>query len=154
MNEAAYRIEAELGISVASDTRGTQPFLPVDHSGRAIGPVQLPTTLPTLDELIGLDGRTAGNVHDALLRLTEKSDAPSQVYTLHAELEGQKLMPTFERLLAGWRAQGHRFASLSQLAEQLDAKALPRCRPQGGEVPGRSGSLAVQGASVAMAGSG
>ncbi len=148
MNDAAYSLQKELGFMRASDTRGHAPFIPVDASGRDLGVVQFPTTLPTLDELIGLDGWNEGNVDQALLKRTERIDAPVQVYTLHAELEGQKLLPVFERLLAGWRAQGHHFASLEQLSKLpalMNTDVLPRCRVQLGEVAGRSGQLAVQG---------
>jgi peptidoglycan/xylan/chitin deacetylase (PgdA/CDA1 family) len=144
MNEAAYRIEAELGYTLASDTRGRAPYLPVDADGRIAGPLQLPTTLPTLDELLGREGWDAGNVHEAVLGASAV-DVPLQVYTLHAELEGQKLLPSFERLLAAWRAQGHELTSLGAAAAPLDARALPRCRIATGEVAGRSGTLAVQG---------
>ncbi|MBS0449331.1 MAG: polysaccharide deacetylase family protein [Proteobacteria bacterium] len=146
MNEAAYRLEGELGYRIASDTRGHAPYLPVDAQGRALGPPQLPTTLPTFDELLGLDGCDAGNVHERLLARTAGSGLPDQVYTLHAELEGAKLMPAFERLVAGWRAQGHRCTSVGAMAATLDIAALPRCRAATGTVPGRSGMLAVQGA--------
>jgi peptidoglycan/xylan/chitin deacetylase (PgdA/CDA1 family) len=147
MNDAAYRIEAELGYTVASDTRGSSPFMPVDAQGRSIGPLQLPTTLPTFDELLGLDGCDPGNVHERLLALTADEAYAGKhlhVYTLHAELEGGKLAPAFECLLAGWQAQGHRFATLGQLAASIDTSTLPRCMPASGEVPGRSGRLAVQ----------
>jgi peptidoglycan/xylan/chitin deacetylase (PgdA/CDA1 family) len=142
MNEVAYRIESELGYTLASDTRGRSPFLPVDAQGRVIGPLQLPTTLPTLDELLGLDGRTVANVHESLLAATADHAKP-QVYTLHAELEGQKLLPVFEQLLAGWRAQGHQLGSLGQLRDALTSPPEMQC-PAMGEVPGRSGYLAVQ----------
>jgi undecaprenyl phosphate-alpha-L-ara4FN deformylase len=151
MNESAYRLQHELGFLVASDTRGHAPFMPVDAAGRDLGVIQFPTTLPTLDELLGLDGWDEANVHQALLQRTEHASAPVQVYTLHAELEGQKLLQVFERLLQGWRAQGHQFASLGQL-RVLPAFAntdlLPRCCVENGEVVGRSGQLAVQGSSV------
>ena len=152
MNDAAYGIEAELGYSVASDTRGQAPFQPVDTNGAAIGPPQYPTTLPTLDELIGSDGWHAGNVHEALLARTA-TEASSHVYTLHAELEGQKLLPAFERLLRGWRAQGHALTDLGRL-HAAQAEPLPRCRAVVGSVPGRSGTLAVQGPAAADAGDG
>jgi len=142
MNEAAYRLEAELGITVASDTRGDSPFMPMDASGKPLGPAQWPTTLPTLDELIGLDGLDESNVHLRLLKLTEDRRR-DQVYTLHAELEGMKLAPVFDRLLAGWRAQGHRLVSLGMLQAGADLSALPRRRVGLGEIPGRSGTLAV-----------
>lgn len=144
MNEAAYRIEAELGYRLASDGRGRGPYQAVDAAGRPIGPPQWPTTLPTLDELIGLDGWTPENVHRALLDATEEADS-NQVYTLHAELEGQKLMPAFARLLAGWHAQGHELVSVGELAAATDLEALPRCRAALGSIAGRSGTLALQG---------
>ena len=148
MNDAALPLETELGYRVVSDTRGHTPFVPVDASGTPLGPVQFPTTLPTLDELLGLDGRDASNVERALLDRTDRTAAPIEVYTLHAELEGQKLLPVFERLLDGWRAQGHRFAALGDLPALVEGTSLPRCRIQRGSVPGRSGLLAVQGAPV------
>src|SRR5258707_251076 len=52
MNAHAYRAEAELGFRYASDARGRSPYQPV-IDGKPAGCVQLPTTLPTLDELIG-----------------------------------------------------------------------------------------------------
>ena len=150
MNEAAYGLQAELGYTLASDGRGSAPYFPVDASGQVIGPLQLPTTLPTLDELIGLDGWDAQNVHQALLQQTEAAPGTAlHVYTLHAELEGQKLLPVFERLLDGWTAQGHRLVSLSQAAAPLDRSRVPRCRVALGTVPGRSGTLAVQGEAFA-----
>jgi undecaprenyl phosphate-alpha-L-ara4FN deformylase len=149
MNEAAYHLQKEMGFTVASDTRGRTPFMPVDAFGRDVGVMQFPTTLPTLDELLGLDGWDESNVDQALLQRTSESGESVQVYTLHAELEGQKLLPVFERLLAGWRAQGHHFASLGGLRGLpvfANADLLPRCSVLSGEVVGRSGQLAVQGA--------
>ena len=121
----------------ASDTRGTGPFQPV-WDGVAIGCPQLPTTLPTLDELIGVEGDVAARI----LELTqEKKD---HVFTAHAELEGGNLHGVFDRLLAGWRDQGYEICSLKELYQSLDLDRLPRCDVLQGEVPGRSGTLAVQ----------
>ena len=144
MNLAAFRLERELGITHASDTRGVHPFIPQLDDGSE-GCVQLPTTLPTLDELIGTHGIGPGNVHTYLLDLTRVLPAAGHVYTLHAELEGQRLQPVFERLLAGWQAQGYRLVSLATLYAALDEPRLPRCRVLQGEVPGRSGQLMTQG---------
>ncbi|CAN7769045.1 polysaccharide deacetylase family protein [Variovorax sp. LjRoot84] len=143
-NESAARAEVLLGIRLASDTRGTHPFLPVAADGSVIGPPQYPTTLPTLDELIGTDGITPDNVHRHLLALCEDGKR-DQAYTLHAELEGMKLLPVLQRLMAGWRAQGHSLVGLGELHEALRGTALPRHRIALGSVPGRSGLLALQG---------
>ncbi|MFT3721769.1 4-deoxy-4-formamido-L-arabinose-phosphoundecaprenol deformylase [Pseudorhodoferax sp.] len=144
-NAAAASAEAALGITHASDTRGSHPFVPVDDAGRVLGPPQFPTTLPTLDELIGTRGLHAGNVHAHLLALTEDA-ARDQVFTLHAELEGMKLRPVLERLIRGWRAQGHALVDLRTLHGASPPATLARHRLATGSVPGRSGTLAVQGA--------
>lgn len=145
MNAHAFRLTAELGFRYASDTRGTHPFLPVCE-GVTVPCPQLPTTLPTLDELIGRDGMTAENVHRRLLGMTREDAPAGHVYTLHAELEGQKFAPVFERLIEGWLAQGYVLASLADLSRGLDLARLPRHAVVQGTVPGRSGTLAVQGA--------
>ncbi len=143
MNVHALRLTQRLGLAWSSDTRGSHPFLPV-WNGEIVRCPQLPTTLPTLDELIGLDGVTADNVHERLLELTA---APADhVFTLHAELEGMKLAPVLERLLTGWREQGYEIVSLGDLAGQIDLARLPRCEIVRGELPGRSGTLMLQGA--------
>lgn len=145
MNVHALRLMQRLGFDYSSDCRGSHPFVPV-HKGELIACPQLPSTLPTLDELIGVDGMTPDNVHEHLLALTAGSPETGHVYTLHAELEGMKLLPTFERLLEGWQAQGYQLVSTRALFESLDRDALPRCEIERGEIPGRSGTLMVQGA--------
>jgi peptidoglycan/xylan/chitin deacetylase (PgdA/CDA1 family) len=144
MNEAALELEEQFAFHCASDTRGTGPFRPL-LGGRPSACPQLPTTLPTLDELIGLDGVHAGNVHEALLARTHPPRT-HQVFTLHAELEGMKLLPAFRLLLAGWRAQGYELVSMGAMRSRLEPGALPVCAVRAGTVPGRSGALAVQGA--------
>ena len=67
------------------------------------------------------------------------------MYTLHAELEGGKLAPVFETLLAGWKARGYELVSLRDYFDSLPAKDLPRHDVGAGEVEGRSGTLATQG---------
>ena len=144
MNRHALRLTQRLGFDYCSDTRGTRPFIPVWRAEIVACP-QLPTTLPTLDELIGTDGIDAKNVADHILGLTRNAPAEGHVYTLHAELEGGKLAAPFESLLSGWKRQGYELVPLRELAESLDLKSLPRNEIALGPVPGRSGSLALQG---------
>jgi undecaprenyl phosphate-alpha-L-ara4FN deformylase len=142
MNEAALALEEELGFRYASDTRGQTPFVPLLQGRRSRCP-QLPTTLPTLDELIGLEGIGPERVHESLLERTRQAPA-RQVFTLHAELEGMKLLPVLQRLMRGWRAQGYELVSMRTLLAGIDMAQLPGCAVRSGTVPGRSGSLAVQ----------
>ncbi len=140
MNDAAYLAERELGFTLASDGRGNAPYMPLVN-GRPVGVPQLPTTLPTLDELIGVDGVTPANVAKHILE--QSLDGRDHVYTLHAELEGGQLAPVFDDLLAGWDAAGLRIGSLSDYAATLNLSALPHHAVGMGVVPGRSGTLAV-----------
>ena len=143
MNRHAYRLTQQLGFDYCSDTRGKHPFIPI-HNAEIIACPQLPTTLPTLDELIGIDGLTTENVADHLLQLSRDPSPTGHVYTLHAELEGMKLAPVFEKLLAGWRAAGYALVSLRDYFDALEAKTLPRHVVTAAEIPGRSGTLALQ----------
>jgi undecaprenyl phosphate-alpha-L-ara4FN deformylase len=143
LNEYVPRVERELGFHIASDTRGTHPFLPANG-----GIPQLPTTLPTLDELIGRNGATARDAVNALLARTKKPSAHSHVFTLHAELEGGAYLSEFECLLTGWRSQGYRLITLGAAAQALDLAALPPCSIASGTVAGRAGELAVQASAV------
>lgn len=144
MNRHALRMTQRLGFDYASDCRGTRPFLPVIE-GELIRCPQVPTTLPTLDELIGMHGFNESNVHERLLELTLHEAPVGHVFTLHAELEGMKLAPILERLLEGWRGQGYRFTTTRALLEDIEINDLPRCEIKRGEIPGRSGTLMVQG---------
>ncbi len=142
VNEFVPELETEFGFEYASDTRGTGPFMPLSQ-GKARGCLQLPTTLPTFDELIGLDGCTEANVADRVLRLTERQ-THHQVFTLHAELEGMRLASAFDQLLLGWKSTGLTLCSLGAMANSINREQLPTHAIVNREAPGRSGALAFQ----------
>ncbi|MES2534346.1 MAG: polysaccharide deacetylase family protein [Pseudomonadota bacterium] len=158
MNEHAFRQLDQFQIAYASDGRAmladagqlANPVAAGPHrlsaGGKDLACIQLPTTLPTLDELLG---RTIGgvvidpsNIAATILRLTEIPR--DHVFTLHAELEGQKLAPILEQLLIGWRAQGYVLASMADLYQKIKNDSLPVYPVSWAELPGRSGELIVQ----------
>jgi undecaprenyl phosphate-alpha-L-ara4FN deformylase len=145
LNAGVLELEREFRLDYASDARGTSPFWPTmaGVEGRCL---QLPTTLPTLDELIGVDGRDAQDAAAEILRLSRTGSSDTHVFTLHAELEGQKLLPQFEFLLDAWRRTGMQLLSMHDYHRSLDLRSVVRCELKWGEVAGRSGELAVQGA--------
>jgi len=143
MNVHALRLTQRLGFDYCSDGRGTHPHLPV-FNAEPIRCPQIPTTLPTLDEMVGLDGVTEENVAAHLLERT-RDLASDQVFTLHAELEGMRLGSQFEQLLLGWKAQGFTLGPVRSLYESVEPMALPRCATGPGTVEGRTGTLLVQG---------
>ena len=143
MNRHALRLMQQFGFDYSSDTRGTHPFIPTFNAEIVACP-QLPTTLPTLDEIINREGVTLENVTQYLLQLTETPPATGHVFTLHAELEGGKWMPIFEQLITGWKEQSYELVSLRQYLEKLE-DTLPRNKLVTGTIDGRSGTLAMQG---------
>jgi peptidoglycan/xylan/chitin deacetylase (PgdA/CDA1 family) len=145
VNDSVPGLERELGFRYASDTRGSCPFIPV-VAGSEVAVPQLPTTLPTLDELIGREDLGAVDPVEHLLALTDGGG--DQVFTLHAELEGGAYLEGFERLLRAWRGRGFEVTDLKSYAQTLEVSRLPRCPIVSGTVEGRSGVLAVQGRSA------
>ena len=158
MNAAAFAENDAAGYQYVSDGRAelTEAGALLDPATGPYrmapgGAIQMPTTLPTLDELLGreIDGvtLTTANIAAHILQLTA-NPVRDHVYTLHAELEGQKLAPIFEQLLSGWRAQGYDLASMADYHDKIKHLPLPQRRLSWGQVPGRSGELIVPGAVV------
>ena len=147
INQHGLELEKEYGLSFASDTRGGPPFFPLLAGGPSPCP-QLPTTLPTFDELLGSDGIDETNIADAVFRLSAAGEA-LQVFTLHAELEGMRLHSAFESLLVKWREAGAAVGCMADVRTLALRQALPTSAVLMGEIPGRSGTLAVQAPAVA-----
>jgi peptidoglycan/xylan/chitin deacetylase (PgdA/CDA1 family) len=147
LNEHVPALQESLGFEYASDTRGTHPFFP--WSGGVVSNVpQYPTTLPTIDELVGRPDVASRGVDDFLLSMTEKDPHSGHVYTLHAELEGGAYLQLFTNLLSGWRNQGYTLSDMPTYRAAFALDRLPVHAIVQGTIPGRSGVLAVQGAPV------
>ncbi|MEA3198497.1 MAG: undecaprenyl phosphate-alpha-L-ara4FN deformylase [Gammaproteobacteria bacterium] len=165
INAHALELEQEYGLRYASDTRGGPPFFPVLAQTTSSCP-QLPTTLPTFDELLGVDGIDESTIADAVFRLSAASANAAgaagaagaavaddlQVFTLHAELEGMLLLDAFESLLVKWRQAGASITRMAAIHERALRRPLPARAVVMGEVAGRSGLLAVQAEGAAAAG--
>lgn len=144
MNVEALRLTQELGFVYCSDGRGRFPHLPV-WRGELIRCPQFPTTLPTLDELIGLGAITDENVAAHILERTREPARAGHVFTLHAEIEGGRLSAAFDQLLNGWKAQGWKIGPVRSLHEGIEPLALPRCETAPATIEGRTGTVLMQG---------
>jgi undecaprenyl phosphate-alpha-L-ara4FN deformylase len=144
INAHALELEIEYGMRYASDTRGGPPFAPALAGG--VSPcVQLPTTLPTFDELLGREGVDEANIDAAVFGLSAAAAAPElQVFTLHAELEGMLLAGAFESLLKRWREAGATLTRMGAIHALATRRPLPLRAVTQGEIAGRSGLLAIQ----------
>jgi len=140
-NAVSLNVEDGSGLLYASDCRGTHPFFP-RTDGKTFRTLQIPTTLPTLDELLGRPEHPENRLADHYISMLKPGIR--NVLTIHAELEGMKYCELFRRFLT--QAQGIRFVLLHDLAQDLlrDPSSLPVCDLVQGTVDGRSGTLAVQ----------
>jgi len=98
VNPYVPKLEEGFRFEIASDTRGFEPFMPADG-----GIVQIPTTLPTLDELIGVKGMQAGAATQRIFELSRVATPRNHVFTLHAELEGGAHVGTSRSPRYAWR---------------------------------------------------
>jgi undecaprenyl phosphate-alpha-L-ara4FN deformylase len=147
INVHGLELEQEYGLRYASDTRGGPPFFPVLARGTSSCP-QLPTTLPTFDEVLGVDGVDESTIADTVFRSSAAAAAAGpadnvQVFTLHAELEGMLLLDAFESLLVKWRDAGASITRMAKIHELAMRRPLPARAVVMGEVAGRSGLLAT-----------
>ncbi|MGI6783924.1 MAG: polysaccharide deacetylase family protein [Aminivibrio sp.] len=137
-------VQDELGFDYCSDARGEGgPFLP-RMEGRAFKTLQIPTTLPTLDEVYGREDVPAGEITGYYLGLLGPG---LNVHTIHAEMEGGALSGLFEQLLDGCITRGVTFRTLNDIAlgEALSGRDTPLGDVAPGVLPGRAGTVAVVG---------
>ena len=132
------------GLLYASDTRGAAPFF-ARIGDRTFTTLEIPSTLPTLDELMGRPEYPDDRIVPHLMSLLRPEAL--NVFTLHAEIEGMGRRALFQQLLTAVKAADVEVVSLEQAAHQLLAQRenIPVCGLEQAEIDGRSGLLAVQG---------
>lgn len=131
-------VQQELGLEYCSDVRhGTGPFLPV-YEGKEYRPVQVPATLPTMDEIFGLPGIDDNTLPDCWLKGLDKE---WNVVTVHAEMEGMAKLGVLDSFLTKAEERGAEYHTLREYAKM--AKAAP-CEIKMGYLTGRAGKVAVQ----------
>jgi hypothetical protein len=135
---------ADQGFFYASDTRGQGPYRP--RFGEEVSPLlEIPTTLPTLDELLGFHDCDARDYYRLILK--RLGSPRPQVLTLHAELEGGPFRTDFASFLDEAQSRGVAFFRLMDWARELNEhpEALPVCCISLKRLPGRAGRVACQG---------
>ncbi|MBI5558445.1 MAG: 4-deoxy-4-formamido-L-arabinose-phosphoundecaprenol deformylase [Deltaproteobacteria bacterium] len=122
-----------------SDCRGHSIFFPLTENGLLSRP-QIPTTLPTYDEVIGRNGIDAGNYNDFLLGLFKQDEL--NVLTIHAEAEGGVCRAMFADFLEKARMRKIHFRPLGDLlpsCQHIDQNEIVTRR-----LPGREGWTSCQ----------
>jgi undecaprenyl phosphate-alpha-L-ara4FN deformylase len=143
-NKSSLIAYDELNLLYASDTRGSQAFFPTVGI-KKFKTLQIPTTLPTLDELLGRPEFPLEKMNDFYLGEIKKNQL--NVFTLHAELEGMKYIEWFESFLKECIARHVTLGPLENAAKSLlqNVENIPHLPLIQGEVEGRAGNLAKHG---------
>ncbi len=142
ITEAGLRARSRFPAAYNSDCRGKRPFQPL-VDGAAVGPPQVPTTLPTYDEVVGRTCRP--DTYNAFIFRQIHAER-CNVLTVHAEVEGGVCRELFARFLQQAAKRDIRPVPLGRLARpEPGSDHLPPAPVRRATAPGRAGWLAVQG---------
>ena len=139
----AARVLEAMRLGYHSDTRGRDPYrCRVD--GQVLTTPEIPTTLPTLDEVMGTAAvAAAGSVVEYYLR--QMREDVLNVHTIHAETEGMGQLEVLVALLKALQSHGAEFVRLNEIASGLAPAELPICEVVRASLPGRAGWVSAQG---------
>jgi undecaprenyl phosphate-alpha-L-ara4FN deformylase len=143
VSAASLQVLDEMGFAYASDARGLEPFFP-RVAGLRLQTLQLPTTFPTLDEVLGPDDLDGQGFVGGVRRGVRGRNW--SVLTIHAEMEGVGFQAVADRLLWGLREDGVTCLPLEILAEQVRAQGgekIPVTEVVSRPIRGRAGTVAM-----------
>ena len=138
VSATSLRAQEALGLAYASDCRDGSAFYP-EVAGVRLSTLQLPTSLPTSDEVLGAGLASPASL--AAYYLEHLEPGRSHVIGLHAEAEGIHFSAWLREFLTAACELGAVFQRLSALAQRERARA-PTARVTLREIPGRAGRVA------------
>jgi peptidoglycan/xylan/chitin deacetylase (PgdA/CDA1 family) len=146
----SLEIQEERALLLTSDTRGGAPFFPA-AGGRIFRTLEIPTTLPTLDEVLAWPHVGSD---DARTWLYRKAVQGTEIHTLHTEVEGGPMAALFRRILDDWKADGVAFPLMSEIAREVlgSHERVPEREIVTTRLPGRGGRVATGWPEIAAAG--
>ena len=135
-------LQDQMNLSYCSDSRGSCPFYPV-MDGERFNTLQIPSTLPTADELLGQNGLTPQNLPEHYLKLLKPG---LNVLTIHAELEGGVISNSFRQLLS--LLQKEQIGCCTLATARAGIESAPVCQLEMGMIVGRALPVAIQGKEI------
>ncbi len=141
-NARSRQVYEEANLLYASDTRDGSPFFPRIH-GKVFETLEIPSTLPTFDELMGRPEYPDTQIVPHFLSQLRADQV--NVFTLHAEIEGMGRRGLFQELLRQCRRAGVEFIRLDDFAREIlaDRTAIPVRDQIMAAIDGRSGLVAA-----------
>jgi len=142
--KTSLKLLDEFGFDYASDTRGRSPFYPMMR-GIKFKTLQVPSTLPTMDELLAWEGVNRQNAPMKLTDQIKKSNLETHVHSIHTEVEGTALFADFSDWARRLKSEGIEFTTVGKIAAEARANPkTPICEVTLENLPGRAGPLACQ----------
>jgi peptidoglycan/xylan/chitin deacetylase (PgdA/CDA1 family) len=139
-NARSLEAEAERDLLFTSNTRGGSPFYP-RAAGRVFRTLEIPTTLPTLDETLAWGTLPRESAQREFFARAPKA---TEVHTIHTEVEGRSRRRLFEGILDDWIARGVVFSTLGELADRARRSGgVPERDLTRTTLPGRGGTVAT-----------
>ncbi|RMF93287.1 MAG: 4-deoxy-4-formamido-L-arabinose-phosphoundecaprenol deformylase [Candidatus Schekmanbacteria bacterium] len=142
--EKSLEAEDKLNLKYHSDTRGKTPFF-IKIGEKLLKTLEIPTTLPTMDEIYGFNGLKDKEL--PVYYLEKIRESSFSVMTIHPELEGvEPGKSIFIEILSNLKNEGIKFISLDEASSLLLQKQgkIPLCSIEERMICGRSSKVAVQ----------
>lgn len=131
----ALRLASRLGCSCAGDCRGSHPFIPVIE-GEIVACPQLPTTLPTLDEVLSIDAALSAEA--AAERILKLSQAIPGDHVSPCEQNSRALLPRRSRnSYEAGRTLATHSSHCGNLRAELQDRRIATSHDPVAEIPGR-----------------
>ena len=142
-NALSRQVYDEAHLLYSSDTRGDHTFFP-RINGQTFKTLEIPSTLPTFDELLGRPEFPDDKIVSHYMSLL-REDRPN-IFTLHAEIEGMGKRDLFRALIRAMTLAEVEFVRMDTLAQEyLQNPDSIKVEDQAmAEIDGRSGLVAVQ----------
>nr|BET44797.1 MAG: 4-deoxy-4-formamido-L-arabinose-phosphoundecaprenol deformylase [Candidatus Aschnera chinzeii] len=140
INDLGLIIKESFNFHYNSDCRGTHLFRPILNNG-LVGTIQIPTTLPTYDEVIGNIVKEECYNNFIINKIINNINI--SIYTIHAEVEGISKLDKFDNLLQRLYNKKFVFCTLNELIPK-NITTLPYGKIIPSYILGREGWISVQ----------
>lgn len=138
-NDTVLEVKENFPFKYNSDCRGESIFLPIVN-GRELKQPQIPTTLPTYDEVIGGADISDATYNKYILSLIKPGEI--NVLTIHAEVEGISRLGLFKEFIRSTLLKKIKVVALGELLN--NDFPIVKSSVVMDEIPGRDGWIARQ----------
>jgi undecaprenyl phosphate-alpha-L-ara4FN deformylase len=141
INPYVLKFFEENNLVYTSNTRGITPFFP-EMGKETFRILEIPTTLPTLDEVVGVAGTEITSLYEFYLNTLTGG---TNILTVHTELEGKKWSHLLEIFIKRTLELGFTYKRIIDIANELKNNTnIPVCETVYGYIEGRAGEVCIQ----------